>query len=163
MGKGEGGTNWEVALKHTHCCWVAKLCLTRSPMNCSTSGFPVLYYLPEFAKNYVHLVSDAIQPSHPLSPLSPLALNLSQHQGLFQWVISSHQVAKVLELQLQPPSLQWIFRVDFLLDWLVWSPCCPRHSQESLPTPQFESINSSALNLLCEKKLSLLYMTMKKP
>ena len=83
--------------------------------------------------NHVHWVGDAIQPSHPLS--SPSTFNLSQHQGLFQWVSSSHQVAKVLELQLQHQSFQWIFRVDFLLDWMVWSPCSARDSQES-STPQ---------------------------
>ena len=71
------------------------------------------------------------------------AFNLSQHQGLFQRVSSSHQVAKVLELQLQHQSFQQIFRVDFLQDWLVWSPCSPRDSQESFPAPQFKSINSS--------------------
>ena len=75
-------------------------------------------------------------------------LSLSQHQGLFQWVRSSHQVAKVLELQLQHQSSQWLFRVDFLLDWLVWSPYYPRDSQESSPAPQLESINSLALSLL---------------
>ena len=63
---------------------------------------------------YVHWVSDAIQPSHPLLPPSPPAFNLSQHQSLFQWVGSWHQVTKVLELQLQHPSFQWIFRFDFL-------------------------------------------------
>ena len=62
----------------------------------------------------IHWVSDAIQPSHPLSSPSPPAFNLSQHQGLFQWVSSSHQVAKVLEFQLQHQSFQWIFRTDFL-------------------------------------------------
>ena len=86
-----------------------------------------------------------LEPSHPLSPPSPPAINLSQHQGLFQWVGFSHQVAKVLELQLQHQSFQWIFRVDFLYDWLVWSPCSPRDSQESSPT---KSISSSALSLL---------------
>ena len=116
-------------------------------MNCSTPGFPVLRHLPELAQIHIHWVSDAIQPSHPRSPPSSSALNLSQHQGLFQWV-SSHQVAKVLELQLQNRSFQWIFRVDFRHDWLVWSPCCPRDSQESSPTPQFERINSLALSLL---------------
>ena len=75
------------------------------------------------------------------------ALNLSQHQSLFQWVGSSHQVAKVLELQLQHPSFQWMFGTDFLYNWLVWSPCCPRDSQESSPTPRFKSINSSAFSL----------------
>ena len=91
---------------------------------------------------------ESVMPSHPLSSPSPPALNLSQHQGLFQWVSSSHQVAKVLELQLQHQSFQWVFRTDFLEDWLVWSPWIPRHSQESSPTPQFKRIKSSMLNLL---------------
>ena len=87
------------------------------------------------------------QPSHPLFPSSPSAFNLSQHQGPFQWVGSLHQVARVLELQYQ--SFQWIFRLNFLQDWLVWSSCCPGDSQESSsPEPLFESINSSALCLL---------------
>ena len=103
---------------------------------------------PEFAQTEVHWVSDAIQPPHPLSSPSSLALNLSQHQGLFQWICSLHQVAKVLELQLQHQSFRWIFRVDFLYDWLVWSPCSPRNSQESSPTPQLESIDSLVLSLL---------------
>ena len=94
----------------------------------STLGFPFLHYLQEFAQTNVHWVSGAIQPSHPLWSPSPPALNLSQHQGLFQWVSSSHQVTKILELQLQHQSFQWIFRVDFLQDWLVWSPCYPRNS-----------------------------------
>ena len=97
------------------CCSVTKLCLTLcNPTDCSTSGFPVLHYLLEFVQTHVHWVSDAMQPSHPLSPLSFPALNLSQHQGLFQWVSSSHQVPKVLEFQLHYQSFQWIFRVDFL-------------------------------------------------
>ena len=96
-------------------CSVAKLCLTLcNPMDCSTPGFPVLQCLPEFSQTHILWVSDAIQPSHPLSSLSPPAFNLSQHLGLFQWVSSLHQVAKVLELQLQHQSFQWIFRVDFL-------------------------------------------------
>ena len=117
-------------------------------MDCSTPGFPVLHYLPEFAQTHVNWVGDAIQPSHPLLSPSPSALNLSQHQGLFPWVGSSHQVAKVLEFQLQHQPFQWLFRVDFLYDWLVWSPCSTRDSQESCPAPQFESINTSALTLL---------------
>ena len=97
------------------CCSVTKLCSTVSdPVNCSSPGFPVLYYLPEFEQTHVCWVSDAIHPFHPLSSPSPPALNLSQHQGLFQWIGSSHQVAKVLELQLQHQSFQWIFRIDFL-------------------------------------------------
>ena len=73
-------------------------------MNLSTPGLPVLHHLPEFAQTHVHRVGDAIQPSHPLSSPSPPALNLSQHQGLFQRVGFSHQVVKILELQLQPQS-----------------------------------------------------------
>ena len=108
---------------------VAQLCLSLcDPIECSTPGFPVHQQLPELAQTHVHQVSDTIQPSHPLSPPSPFAVNLFQHQGLFQWVSYSHQVAKVLELQLQHQSFQWIFRTDFLYDWLVGSPCCPRDS-----------------------------------
>ena len=83
------------------------------PVGCSTLGFPVLPYLLQFAQTHVHWVGDGIQPSHPLSSPSP-AFSLSQHQGLFQWVSSSHQVAKALEFQLQHQSFQWIFRTDFL-------------------------------------------------
>ena len=71
----------------------------------------------------------------PLSFLSSPTFNLSQHQGLFQWVNSSHQVAKVLEFQLQHQSFQWIFRIDFFYDWLVWFPCSPRDSRESSLAP----------------------------
>ena len=84
------------------------------PMDYSTPGFPVLHYLTGFAPTHVHQVGDAIQPSHPLSSPCPLAFNLSQHQGLFQWVSSSHLLARVLELQFQHESFQWIIRVDFL-------------------------------------------------
>ena len=81
---------------------VALSCLTLcDPMDCSTPGFPVLHQLPELAQTHVHQVGDAIQPSHPLSSSSPPTFNLSQHQGLFQRVSSSHQVARVLEFQLQ--------------------------------------------------------------
>ena len=92
-----------------------------------------------------------------LSP-SPPAFNLSQHQGLFQWVGSSHQVAKVLEFQLQCQSFQWIFRTDFPEDWLVGSSCCPRDSQESSPTPKFKSINSLVLSLFYGPTLISLHM-----
>ena len=74
----------------------------------------VYHQLPEFTHTHAHQVGDAIQPSHPLLSPSPPAPNSSQHQGLFQWVNSSHQVAKVLEYQLQYQSFQWIFRTDFL-------------------------------------------------
>ena len=94
---------------------VAQSCLTLcNPKNCSTPGFPVYHQLPELMQTHAHWVGDAIQPSHPLSSPSPPAFSLSQHQGLFQWVSSSHQVAKVLEFQLQHQSFQWIFRTDFL-------------------------------------------------
>ena len=97
-------------------CLVSQLCLTLcNYMACSTPGFPVGHHLQEFAQTCVCWVGDAIPPSHPLSSPSP-ACSLSQHQGLFQWVSSSQQVAKVLELQHQ--YFQWIFRIISLrIDW----------------------------------------------
>ena len=94
---------------------VAQSCLTLcNPTDCSMPGFPVHHQLLELTQTHVLRVSDAIQPYHPLSSPSPPAFNLSQHQGLFKWVSSSHQVAKVLEFKLQHQSFQWIFRTDFL-------------------------------------------------
>ena len=94
---------------------VAQSCPTLcDPMNRSTPGLPVHHQLPEFTQSHVCQVSDAIQPSHPLSSLSPPALNPSQHQSLSQWVNSSHEVAKVLEFQLQHHSFQWTSRTDLL-------------------------------------------------
>ena len=116
------------------------------PIDFSTPGFPVHHQLPQPTQTHVHCVSDAIQP-HPLSSPSPLAFNLSQHQGLFQWVGSLHKVAKVLQFQLQYQSFQRIFRTDFLSEGLVWS-CIPRNSQESSPRPQFKSMNSLAFSFL---------------
>ena len=118
------------------------------PMNRSTPDLPVYHQLSESTQTHVHWVGDAIQPSHPLSSPSTPALNLPQHQGFFQWVSSLHQVAKVLEFQLQHQSFQWTPRTDLLKDGLVASPCSPRDSQESSSTPQFESTNSSALSFL---------------
>ena len=112
---------------------------------------------PEVTQIGVHWVSDAIQPSHPLSSPSPPAFSLSQHQGLFNWVSSSHQMAKGLEFQLQHQSFQWIFRTDLLYDGLVGSPCSPRDSQESSPTPQFKTINSSALSFLYSPTLTSIH------
>ena len=127
----------------------AQLCPTLcDPMNRSMPGLPVNLQLLEFTQTHIHRVGDAIQSSHPLLSPSPPAFNLSQHQGLFQWVSSLHQVAKVLELQLQHQSFQWIFKTDSLSDGLVGSLCVSRDSQESSPTPQFKSINSSALSFL---------------
>ena len=98
---------------------VAQSCPTLcNPMDCSTTDFPVHHQLPELAQTQVHQVSDAIQPSHPLSSPSSPTFNLSQHEGLFQWVSFSYQVAIVLEFQLQHQSFQWISRTDFLrTDW----------------------------------------------
>ena len=110
-------------------------------MNRSMSGLTVHHQLPEFTQTHAHRVGDAIHPPHPLSSPSPPAPNPSQHQGLFQWVNSSHEIAKVLEFQLQHQSFQWTPRTDLLQDALVGSPCSPRDSQESSPTPQFKSIN----------------------
>ena len=135
---------------------VVQLCLTLcDPMDCSTPGFPVHHHLPELAQNYVHWVNNTIQPSHPLSSPSLPAYNLAQHQDLFQWVSSSHQVAQVLELQHQP--FQWILRTDLLKEWLVWSPCSPRDSQESSPTPQFKSISALALSFLYSPTLTSIH------
>ena len=110
--------------------------------------------IPRVHQTHVHCVGDAIQLSHTLSSPSPPALNLSQHQGLFKWVSSLDQVAKVLEFQLQHQSFQWTPRTDLLQDRLVGSPCSPRDSQESSPTPQFKSFNSSALSFLYSRTLT---------
>ena len=105
--------------KPVHICSVQFSSATQScptlcdPMNHSTPGLPVHHQLPEFTQTHVHRVGDAIQPSHPLSSPSP-AFNLSQHQGLFKWVSSLHQVAKVLEFQLQHQSFQWTPRTNLL-------------------------------------------------
>ena len=92
---------------------VAQSCPTLcNPMNHSTPGLPVHHQLLKSTQTHVHRVGDAIRPSHPLSSPSPPAPNPSQHQGLFQWVNSSHEVAKVLEFQLQHQSFQWTPRTD---------------------------------------------------
>ena len=137
---------------------VTQPCLTLcDPMNFSTPGLPVHHHLPEFTQTHVHLVGDSIQLSHHLLSPSPPAPNPSQHQNLYQWVNSSHEVAKVLEFQLQRQSFLWIFRTDFLEDGLDGSPGSPRDSQESSPTPQFKSINSSALSLLHSSTLTSIH------
>ena len=153
-------------------------------MDCSTPGFPAHHQLLELSQTHVHRVGDAIQPSHhfchPLLLLafskscpssrwchptissflsfpSPTSFTLSQNQGLSQWASSSHEVAKVLEPQLQHQSFQWIFRIDFLYNWLVWFPCSPRDSQEFSPTPQFKSINSLVLSFLYDPTLTSIH------
>ena len=139
-----GGLYWRLVseAKSVQFSSVIQPCLTLcDPMDCSTPGFPVHHQLPELTQTHVHWVSDAIQPSHPLTSTSPPAFDLPQHQCLFWWISSSHQVAKELDFQLQHESFQWTFRTDFLYDWLVGSPYSPRDSQESSPIPQFKSIN----------------------
>ena len=119
-------------------------------MNCSTPGLPVHHQLLEFTQTHVHRVSDAIQPSHPLSSPSPPAPNPSQHRGLFQWVISSHQVAKVLEFQLQHQCFQWTPRTGLLQDGLVGPPCSP-----SISSLQFlHLLEKRLLVFLSEKDFS---------
>ena len=109
------GRMWWFYFTYCYYCSATQSCLTLcDPMGCSMPGSSILHYLLEFAQIHVHWVGYVIQPTHPLPPPSPSALNLSQHWGLFQWVSSWHQVAKVLELQLQHQSFQWIFRIDFL-------------------------------------------------
>ena len=137
---------------------VAQSCLTLcDPMNRSTPGLPAHYQLPEFTQTHVHRLSDAIQPSHPLMSPSPLTPNPSQHQNLFQWVNSSHEVDKVLEFQLQHHSFQRNPRAELLQNRLVGSPCSPRDSQDSSPTLQFKSINSSVLSLLHSPTLTSIH------
>ena len=139
------------------CCSITKSCPALcDPMNCSTS-FPILHYLPEFAQTRDHWVSDTIQPSHPLSSPFPPTFNLSQHQGLFQWVSSLHQVVKVLEFQLQYQSFQWIFRTDsFRMHWLDLLAV-----QGTLKSLQHYSSKASVLqpSTFFVVRLSLPYMT----
>ena len=98
-----------------YCCWLTQLHLTLcDPLDCSTPDFPIHHHLLEFGQTHVHWVSDAIQPSRPQPSPSPPAFNRAQHQGLFQWVCSLYQVAKILELYPQNKSLQCIFSIDFL-------------------------------------------------
>ena len=118
---------------------------------------PVYHQLPEFTQTHIHRVSDAIQPSHPPSSPSPPAPNPSQHQSLFQWVNSLHEVAKVLEFQLQHNSFQRNPRADLLQNGLVGSACSPGDSQESSPTPQFKSINSSVFSFLHSPTLTSIH------
>ena len=104
---------WTILVQKNQFSSVTQTCPTLcDPMNSSMPGLPVHHQLPESTQTQVHWVGDAIKPSHPLSSPSPPALNLSQHQSLFKWVSSSHQVVKVLEFQLQHQSFQWTPRTD---------------------------------------------------
>ena len=103
---------------------------------------------------------ELVMPSNHLTLCHPLLLLPSIFPSIrvfSNWISSSHQVAKVLELRLQHQSFQWIFWADFLYDWLVWSPCSPRDPQESSPTPQFKNINSLAFSLLCGPTLTTIH------
>ena len=137
------------------CCSVTNLCPTLcNLMDCSTPGLPVLHHLPDFAQIHVNRVNDAIQPSHPLLPTSPPVLNIPSIRVFSN---ESHQVAKVLEFQLQHQSFQWIFRVDFLWDWLVWSPCCSRDSKES---SQHHNLKASIIQCSAFFMVQLLHLYM---
>ena len=136
---------------HTHCCCsVTQSFLTFcDPMDFSTPGFPVLHYLLEFAQTHVHWVGDAIQSSHPLLPL--LLLQSCSASGSFpmsQLFESGGQSTGTSA----SASNEYSGLISFIR--LVWSPCSPRDSQESSPTPQFESINSLALSLLYSPTLT---------
>ena len=127
---------------------VAQLCPTLcDPMDCSAPGFPVHHQLPEFTQTHVHWVGDAIQPSHPLSSPCPPTFNLFHHQGLFKWVSSWHQVAKVLEFQLQLQSFQRTpGLISFRMDWLDL--LVVQGILKSLLQHRFKSINSLLLSFL---------------
>ena len=117
-------------------------------MDCSTPGSAILHYLLELAQIHVHWVGDSIQPSHPVLHPSPVVLNPSQHQRLFQGVSTSYRWSKYQSFSFSiSPSNEYSGLISFRIDWLG-SPCSPRDSQESSPTPQFKSINSSMLSLL---------------
>ena len=127
------------------------------PMNLSTPGLPVHHQLPESTQTHAHRVGDAIQPSHPLSSPSPSAPNPSQHQGLFQWVNSSHEVAKVLEFSASASVLALNTKDWSPLGWTGWISFHSKGLQESSPTPQFKSINFSVLSFLHSPSLTSIY------
>ena len=124
-------------------------------MDCCTPGFPV--QLPELAQIHVHQVGDVIQPSHPLSSPSPPTFNLSQHQGLFKWVSSSYQVAKVLEFQLQHQSFQWTPRIDLLAVQGTLKSLLQHHSSKAsvLQRSAFFIVQFSRLYLTTGKTIAL--------
>ena len=119
------------------------------PHYCNTPGFSVLHYLLEFAQTHVHCVDDTIQPSHPLSPPSLLPSNFPSIRVFSNELALRIRWPKHWSITFSiSPSNEYSGLISFRIDWLVWSPCCPRDSQESFPAPQFESINSSVLSLL---------------
>ena len=137
---------------------VSQSCLTLcDPMNHSTPGLPVLHQLPEFTQLHVHWVGDAIQPSNPLSSPSPPALKSFSASWSFPMSQLFTTGGQILRFQLQHQSFQWTPRTDRLSDGLVGSPCSPRDSQASSPTPQFKSINSLALSFLYSPTLTSIH------
>ena len=126
---------------------VAQSCpILCDPMDYSTPGPSVHHQLLESTQTHVHWVSDAIQPSHPMPSPSPPALNLSQNQSLFKWVISSHQWPKYWSFSFNiSPSYEYSGLISFRMDWLDLLTVSPR---DSSPTPQFKSINSLVLSFL---------------
>ena len=133
--QGPSSYSYQLVVQFLSC--VQTLC---DPIDCTMPGFPVLHCLLEFDQIHIYWISDAIPPSHPLLSPSPPAFNLSQHQVLCQWVVSLHQVAKGLELQLYSGL------ISFMIDW--FDLLAVQGTLKSFPASQFESINSSALSLL---------------
>ena len=133
-------------------------CLTLRPHGLQYTWLPCSSPSPRAGSNSCPLNKWCYQNISPSVAPSPPAFNLAQHRGLYQWFGSLHQVAKELALQLPYQSFQWVLRVDFLYNWLVWAPCCPRDSQEFTPAPQFKSINSLCSAFIMVQ-LSHLYMS----
>ena len=140
-----GSTYLQHSMTASCCCSVTQSCLTLcNPMDYSTPCFPVHYHLLELAQTYVHWVGDAIQPSHPLTSPSPPAFNLTQHQGLFQWVGSLHQVAEYWSLTSSiSSSSEYSGLISFRMDWFDFLAV-----QETLKSLRQQSINSLVLSLL---------------
>ena len=136
------------------CCSIAQSYPTLwNSMDCSMSGFPVLHHLSEVAQTYVHWVGNVIQPSHLLSSPSPPTFNLSQNQSfLMSWLFAPGGQSTGASASASIPPMN--IRDWFPLGWTGWSPCSPRDSQESSPTPQFKSINSLVLSLLYGQTLT---------
>ena len=126
-------------------------------MDCSTPALPVHHQLLESAQTHDHQVGDAIQSSHLLPSPSPPAFKLSEHQGLFKWISSLYQVAKVLGVSASASVLPMNIQDWFPLRWTGWISLHPRDSPESSPTPQFKSIDSSALSFLYGSTLTSIH------
>ena len=161
MGSQIVGQDWVTNTMHMPVCFyissVAQLCPTLCyPMDCSTPGFPVHHQLPELTQTHAHRVDDAIQPSYPLLSPSPPAFSLSQHQSLFQWVSSSHQMARVLEFWASASVLPINIQDWFPLGWTGWISLQSKDSQES-STPQVKSIKSLPLSFLYSPTLTSIH------